>query len=147
MINQNYPAHYLTQNKNIIRRYCENIENCESIIYVDIPKYINYADCVEKYLTLILKTKAFITCRSTDYHKIGFLLYKTDYITYITVGHGVCYFKDYLFSDTRIYGPDMNDKVLIPPSEPLISIALKYGWKIENIIKMMLIAIPELVKF
>ena len=136
MINQNYPAHYLTQNKNIIRRYCENIENCESIIYVDIPKYINYADCVEKYLTLILKTKAFITCRSTDYHKIGFLLYKTDYITYITVGHGVCYFKDYLFSDTRIYGPDMNDKVLIPPSEPLISIALKYGWKIENIIKI-----------
>ena len=136
MIKQNYSAHYLTENKNILYRYCDSIDNCESIIHVNVHKYINYADMVEKYLTLILKTKAFITCRSTDYHKIGFLLYKIDYITYITIGHGVCYFKDYLFSNKRIYGPDMNDKVLIPPSEPLISIALKFGWKTENIIKI-----------
>ena len=136
MIKQNYPAHYITQNKNFFLKYCGDDKNCQSIIPVNVNKYLNYGDTVEKYLTLILKTKAFITCRSTDYHKIGFLLYKTGYVTYITVGHGVCFFKDYLFSNGRIYGPDMNDKVLIPPSVPLISIALKFGWKLENIIKI-----------
>lgn len=136
MIRQNYPAHYLTENKKFIQKYCHSNEECESMIYVNAPKYANYGDTVEKYLTLILKTKAFITCRSTNYHMIGFLLYKTEYITYITIGHGICYFKDYLFSNGRIYGPDMNDKVLIPPSEPLISIAIKFGWKPENIIRI-----------
>ena len=136
MIKQNYPAHYITQNKNYFRKYCGNDKNCKTIINVDIPKYIRYGDAVEKHLTLILKIKAFITCRSTDFHKVGILFYKVGYITYITVGHGVCFFKDYLFSNQRIYGPDMNDKILIPPSEPLISIALKFGWKLENIIKI-----------
>ena len=136
MIKQNYSAHYLTENKKIIYRYCRDFENCNSIIFVNVRTYLDYADAIEKYLTLILKTKAFITCRSTDYHKVGQLLYKSGYITYITVGHGVCLFKDYLFSNQRIYGPDMNDKILIPPSKPLISIALKFGWKLENIIKI-----------
>ena len=136
MIKQNYSAHYLTENKKIIYRYCKSMYDCNSIIYVNVRIYLDYADSIEKYLTLILKTKAFITCRSTDYHKIGQLLYKTGYITYITVGHGVCLFKDYLFSHYRIYGPNMNDKVLIPPSKPLVSIALKFGWKLENIIQI-----------
>ena len=139
MMEQNYHVHYITENEQIIDKYCpidKNIDDCESIIYINQKRYSNYADCVEKYLTLILKTKAFITCRSTNYQKVGFLLYKTDYITYITIGHGVCYFKDYLFSNTRIYGPDMNDKVLVPPSEPLIAIAIKFGWKIENIVQI-----------
>ena len=30
----------------------------------------------------------------------------------------------------------MNDKILIPPSEKIINIAKKYGWKEENIIKL-----------
>ena len=135
MIEQHYPAHYITENPQIIDKYCPHdiyLDECEPIIYVNT----NYADSIEKYLTLILKMKAFITCRSTDYNKVGFLLYMIDYITYITIGHGVCYFKDYLFSNRRIYGPDMNDKVLIPPSEPLIAIAVKFGWNIDNIIKI-----------
>ena len=139
MIEQNYSAHYITENRQIIDKYCSNyiyLDECKSIIFVNKQIYIDYADSIEKYLTLILKTKAFITCRSTDYNKVGFLLYMIDYITYITIGHGVCYFKDYLFSNRRIYGPDMNDKVLIPPSEPLIAIAVKFGWNIDNIIKI-----------
>ena len=139
MIEQHYPAHYITENPQIIDKYCPHdiyLDECESIIYVNTKIYSNYADSIEKYLTLILKMKAFITCRSTDYNKVGFLLYMIDYITYITIGHGVCYFKDYLFSNRRIYGPDMNDKVLIPPSEPLIAIAVKFGWNIDNIIKI-----------
>ena len=139
MIEQHYPAHYITENPQIIDEYCPDdiyLDQCEPIIYVNLTIYINYADSIEKYLTLILKTKAFITCRSTDHNKVGSLLYMIDYITYITIGHGVCYFKDYLFSNRRIYGPDMNDKVLIPPSEPLISIAVKFGWNIDNIIKI-----------
>ena len=139
MIEQHYPAHYITENPQIIDKYCPHdiyLDECEPIIYVNTKIYSNYADSIEKYLTLILKMKAFITCRSTDYNKVGFLLYMIDYITYITIGHGVCYFKDYLFSNRRIYGPDMNDKVLIPPSEPLIAIAVKFGWNIDNIIKI-----------
>ena len=139
MIEQHYPAHYITENQQIIDKYCPNdiyLDECEPIIYVNTKIYIDYADSIEKYLTLILKTKAFITCRSTDSNKVGFLLYMIDYITYIAIGHGVCYFKDYLFSNRRIYGPDMNDKVLIPPSEPLIAIAVKFGWNIDNIIKI-----------
>ena len=139
MIEQHYPAHYITENPQIIDKYCPHdiyLDECEPIIYVNTKIYSNYADSIEKYLTLILKMKTFITCRSTDYNKVGFLLYMIDYITYITIGHGVCYFKDYLFSNRRIYGPDMNDKVLIPPSEPLIAIAVKFGWNIDNIIKI-----------
>ena len=95
MIEQHYPAHYITENPQIIDKYCPHdiyLDECEPIIYVNTKIYSNYADSIEKYLTLILKMKAFITCRSTDYNKVGFLLYMIDYITYITIGHGVCYF-------------------------------------------------------
>ena len=38
----------------------------------------------------------------------------------------------------------MYNKILIPPSKKLISVAIKYGWKDENIIKMNL---PKWDKF
>ena len=70
------------------------------------------------------------------YDSITSLFYNIEYITYIAIGHGVCYFKDYLFKSNRLYGSKRNDKILIPPSKKLIFVAKRYGWKDENIIKM-----------
>ena len=64
------------------------------------------------------------------------MLYNIEYITYIGIGHGVCYFKDYLYKENRLYGSKKNDKILIPPSKKVIFMAKKHGWKDENIIKI-----------
>ena len=55
---------------------------------------------------------------------------------YIGVGHGVSFFKYFLYDKYETYGIKQNDKLLIPPSNKLISIAKRYGWTDENIIKM-----------
>ena len=52
------------------------------------------------------------------------------------MGHGVCYFKDYLYKDDRLYGINKNNKIVISPSIKIISLAKKYGWKDDNIIKI-----------
>ena len=57
-------------------------------------------------------------------------------ILHISIGHGVCYFKYFLYNENRIYGIKKNNKLLLPPSEKIISIAQKHGWKDEDIIKM-----------
>jgi CDP-glycerol glycerophosphotransferase (TagB/SpsB family) len=85
---------------------------------------------------LILKSKAFISGKNNCYNSLSVLFYNIEYITYIAVGHGICYFKDYLYKENRLYGTQNNDKILIPPSEKVILLAKKYGWKDENIIKM-----------
>ena len=89
---------------------------------------------LEKYLTLFLKLKIVVTGRGTTFNTN--LFYNIEYITYICVGHGVCYFKYYLYNHDRIYGIKKNNKLLIPPSDKIISIAKKYGWKDEDIIKI-----------
>ena len=80
--------------------------------------------------------KAVISAKEGTRTKYSQLFYNLEYVTYIAVGHGVCYFKDYLYADDRLYGRKINDKILIPPSEKIISIAKKFGWKDENIIKL-----------
>ena len=57
-------------------------------------------------------------------------------ITYIFLGHGVSYFKQYLYENYLSY--NKFDQIVIPPSTNIISIAKKYGWKDENIIKICL---------
>ena len=136
MMRRNFSAHYITEKDDIFEKYCQNITQCQTIIPINKKAYSAYGDFFEKYLTLVLKTKSFISAKQRFYHPVGYLFYKIEYITYIAVGHGVCYFKDYLFKKFRIYGSKNNDKILIPPSKVLISIAMKYGWKEENIIKL-----------
>ena len=87
-------------------------------------------------MTLILKLKAFLSGKYSCYKNISNLFYDIEYITYISIGHGVCYFKYYLYKDDRLYGTQRNDKILIPPSKRIIFLAKHYGWKDENIIKM-----------
>ena len=130
MKNQNYGVHYMTQKKNIYKKYCKDQKICLTIIkdwFID-------GDFLEKYLTLILRLKSVIS--GAHFYLIDNLFYNIDYITFISVGHGVSFLKHFLYSEYNYYGSKTYNKILIPPSEKLISMAKHYGWKEENIIKM-----------
>jgi hypothetical protein len=94
-------------------------------------------DFLEKFLDLILKLKVavsgseFISIIYNDY-----IFCNIEYITSINVGHGVKYFKSFLYERYSNY--KKYNKLLLSPSKKIISVALKYGWKEENIIKMCL---------
>ena len=136
MEKENLPVHYVTEDEKIYQKYCGNNETCLKIIYINLRTYFLYGNFLEKHLTLLLKLKAVISGKVSSESQISKLFYDLEYVTYIAVGHGVCYFKDYLYSEDRLYGQKINDKILIPPSEKIINIAKKYGWKDENIIKL-----------
>ena len=136
MKKQNYPVHYITEKDDIREKYCQNNTKCDTIIPININSYFTYGDFFENYLPLVLKTKAFVSCKEKHFHRVGYLFYRIEYVTYIAVGHGVCYFKDYLFDNNRIYGSKRNNKIVIPPNQELVNIAVNHGWKEENIIKL-----------
>ena len=89
---------------------------------------------LEKYLTLVLKLKVVIS--GAEFFYINNLFYNIDYITFISLGHGVSYFKHFLYSSNSYYGNKRYNKILIPPSKQFISVAKNYGWTEENIIKI-----------
>ena len=144
MINEKMPAHYLTESSNIYNQYCSNINKCQIILLVNMLNYTINGDFLEKYLTLFLKLKQVISGSGTYFNYINNLFYDIEYITYISVTHGVCYFKYFLYEKDKCYGTNRIDKVLIPPSEKILSFAIKYGWNIKDIIKLNL---PKWDKF
>jgi hypothetical protein len=134
MIQQKFPVHYITEKKDIYNQYCMNIKDCLIILPVKKePKPIN-GHFLEKYFTLFLKIKVVVSGRGTTFNTN--LFYNIDYITYICVGHGVCYFKYFLYNENRIYGKRKNNKILLPPSEKIILISKNYGWEDKDIIKI-----------
>jgi len=135
MEKKDYPVHYITEHDEIYEKYCKNETICSKIIKLG-KDYNNYANFFEKHLTLVLKLKAVVSCKEVAFHFASYLFYRVEYITYIAVTHGVCYFKDYLFGKQRIYGKMRNNKIVIPPSDILVEQARKYGWRNEDIIKM-----------
>ena len=129
-----YPVHYITEDKNIYNEYCHEKEICLTVLPIkNTIKPIN-GDFLEIYLTLFLKLKFVISGRGTTFDTN--LFYNIEYITYICIGHGVCFFKYYLYFGNRIYGIKKNDKLVLPPSNKIINVAKKYGWIDENIIKI-----------
>ena len=134
MIRQRLPAHYITEKSEIYKDYCNNSDNCLIILPVIKEKNPIHGNFLEKYLTIFLKLKIVVTGRGTTFNTN--LFYNIEYITYICVGHGVCFFKYYLYKENRIYGINKNDKILLPPTDKIIDIAKKYGWKDKDIIKM-----------
>ena len=64
------------------------------------------------------------------------MFFNIEYIIYICVGHGVSFFKYFLYKPNNCYGNNYFHKILIPPSKKLISVAINNGWKEENIIKI-----------
>ena len=141
----NLPAHYMTEKNNIYRKYCKNNIKCLSIILVNKKNYIMNGDFLEKYLTLFLRLKQVISGGGKTFnYNHNNLFYNIDYITYICVGHGISFFKRFLYSDFCCYGSKRYNKILIPPSKKLILVAKQYGWEEKNIIKM---NIPKWDKF
>ena len=133
MYKQNIPAHYLTENIKIYQKYCNYKSHCNSIIHVGKNDIID-GTFLQKYLTLFLKLKAVIT--GAEFFFINNLFYKIDYITYISVGHGISFFKYFLYEPTAYYGNKIYNKILIPPSKKLIKMATKYKWNENDIIKI-----------
>ena len=131
MIKQNLPAHYMTINNDLYNNY--SINNMEMINSTKIIKsnFIN-GDFLENYLELILKLKVVLT--AFEYLSFDNLFFNIEYITYIYLGHGIHYFKRYLFND--YHSCEKYNKILIAPSNILVSIAKNYGWYDENIVKI-----------
>ena len=136
MEKMNYPVHYITEKIEIYQKFCNIKSKCLKVIPITKQNYLKYGDFLQNYLIIILKSKAFISGKPFSEHKISELFYNIEYITYIAIGHGVCYFKDYLYNEHRLYGSKKNDKILIPPSNKIIFMAKKYGWKDDNIVKI-----------
>ena len=134
MLQEKLPVHYITEKIDIYNQYCMNIKECLIILPVFNEKKPINGDFLEKYLTLFLKIKVIVSGRGTTFNTN--LFYNIDYITYISVGHGVCYFKYFLYNEYRIYGIKKNNKLLLPPSDKIISLAKKFGWEDKDIIKI-----------
>ena len=113
MIKKKYPVHYLTEKSEIYNKYCLNKKKCSIIILINRSLYNLYSDFLEKYLTLFLKLKTIISAKENSFYPLCKLYNKIEYITYIAVGHGLCYFKDFLYYKKRIYGCERNNKLLI----------------------------------
>ena len=135
MKKRNYSVHYFTEKQDIYDKYCKEKKICLDILKVNLLDYYRFGDFIEKYMGILLRTKAFISGKPNLFVQIPYLLKKM-YITVIGVGHGVNYFKPYLFDNNRIYGQYLNDKFLIPPCKKLVSLAVSHGWNETNIIKM-----------
>ena len=126
---KNIPAYYLTVRSDLYdENYNANLDkNHQSVI---LEKKIN-GDFLEKYLNLFLKLKVVIS--GAEFYYIDNLFYNIDYITFICLGHGVNYFKPFLY--TEYYGPRRYNKIILA-SNFIIKIAKEYGWKDEDIIKV-----------
>jgi CDP-glycerol glycerophosphotransferase (TagB/SpsB family) len=130
MLKRNMSVHYLTQRREIFMEYCKYNSLCQVIIK-DIRMN---GDFLEKYLELILKLKAIIA--GSDLLTMDYMFYNIEYITAINLGHGVKYFKSFLYKDYT--SPRKYNKMILVPSRKIINVALQYGWKEENIIKICL---------
>ena len=137
MEKQGLPVHYITEKIDIYNKYCLKKRKCLTIILVNSNNYTINGDFLEKYLTFILKLKQVISGGGTNFNFINNnIFFNIEYITYISITHGVCYFKYFLYKDYGCYSLKRIDKILLPPSEMIISVAKNYGWKDENIIKI-----------
>ena len=136
MVNKNYPVHYLTEKSEIYNEFCFKKNKCLTVIPVSKKNFTINGDFLENYLTLFLKLKQVISGSGTYFNYINNIFYNIEYITYISITHGVCFFKYFLYEDYYCYGHKRIDKILIPPLDIIISLAKNYGWKDEDIIKI-----------
>ena len=133
MINKNMSAHYMDEKIDIYKRFCNNDKFCLKVIKITNGHRTIDGDFLEKYLDIILRLKAVIAGESFYFLKNINIFHDIDYITYINVGHGVKYFKrnSYIHYITK----ERFNKIMLPPSDKIISIAKQYGWTDNNIIK------------
>ena len=130
LIKNNISAHYMTKREDIYQKFVNFKKNIEFPILFD--SFFIHGDFLEKYLDLFLRLKAVIV--GAKVYSINNLFLYIEYITYICLGHGISYFKDFLYKD--YYSQNIYNKIILPPSQIIISNAKKYGWKEENIIEI-----------
>ena len=131
MIKQNMSAFYLTERKDIYKKhYDKNVRFQRIIPIINKQNKIN-GNILEKYLDFFLRLKSVIS--GAEFYSKENLFYKIDYITFICLGHGVNYFKPFLYKE--YYGCNRYNKILLS-SEKTISLAKLYGWQEKNIIKI-----------
>ena len=136
MADNHLPVHYMTERLDIYNEYCYHEYSCLKIILVNKKNYTINGDFLEKYLTLFLKLKQVISGGGIYFNYFNNIFYNIEYITYICISHGISYFKSFLYDAFSCYGHKIYDKLLLPSSSKLISVAKKFGWKDEDIIKM-----------
>ena len=134
MINENLNAHYLTMSEKIYNKICLFNKNCCNNLTIIYGIRKIDGNFLEQYLELLLKLKAVITAEK--YVSFDNIFYNIEYITYIFLGHGVQFIKSYLYNDYRSY--KNYNKILLPPSNIFVDVALNSGWNDENIIKICL---------
>ena len=131
MLKQNMSAYYLTERADIYQEYYDNQTKFQKIIPIINKQYNITGSILEKYLSLFLKLKCVIS--GSEFLSKENIFFIINYITFICLGHGVNFFKPFLYED--YYGCKRYDKIVLS-SEKIISIAKKYGWKSKNIIKL-----------
>ena len=131
MIKKNISAYYLTERKDIYQKYYDNRTKFQKIIPIINKQYNITGNILEKYLPLFLRLKAVIS--GSEFFSKENIFYNINYITFICLGHGVNYFKPFLYEE--YYGCKRYNKIILP-SDKIISIARQYGWKNKNIIKI-----------
>ena len=132
MLNQNLSVHYLTKREDIYKEYISlKRNNCSYTPIIFDSNFIN-GNFLEKYFDLILRLKVVVS--GAKIFSISNLFYNIEYITYICLTHGISYIKDFLYKN--YYSRDFYDKIVLPPSNLIISNAKKYGWKDCDIIRI-----------
>ena len=124
----------MDEKKSIYKKFCGNETKCLKVIPIINGNPNVDGDFLEKYLDLILKLKAVIV--GHQIFSLFNIFYDIDYITYINLGHGVKYFKYFSYSNYSSF--KKYNKVLLPPSKKIISVAKNYGWNENDIIKICL---------
>ena len=118
LIKLNKNAYYMTINKNLIEN--KNIDEKISK-YIIKGNFIN-GDFLEKYFTLFLRLKAVVS--GAEYISFNNLFYYIDYITFISLTHGLNFFKTDLFR--TYYGRSKYHKLVISTSEKLNQYSFLY---------------------
>ena len=131
MIEQNLPAYYVTERKDIYSEFM----NDNKIIMIKNKQYSITGDTLEKYLDLFLRLKVVVS--GAEFYSKYNIFYNIEYITFVSLGHGVNFFKHFLYGDYT--GNNKYNKILIP-SSIIAKIAKRYGWTDDNIV---IIGLPK----
>ena len=134
MIKKKMNVHYLDGKEFIYKKFCEHEKYCLKVLPIINKRIIIDGNFLENYLDIILRLKAVIV----GHHIPSFtnIFYNIDYIAYINLGHGIKYFKHFLYNNYTSY--KQYNKLVLPPSKKIIDVARKYGWSDNNIIKLCL---------
>ena len=123
-------AYYMTINKRIF----QNNSITEDLKTHIIKGNMINGDFLEKYFGLILRLKAVVS--GAEYISFKNIFYNIEYITYISLTHGINFFKAYLFNS--YYGFNRYNKIVVSTSDKIINLAKQYGWKESDLIKICL---------